>query len=465
MEKYVDALILGGGPAGYVSAIRFAQLGQTVMIVEKEKIGGACLNRGCIPMKTLLSVAKTLKDIKKSDRMGIVVTDAIIDYQKVYSWNHSVMDRFRRGIEYLLKTNGIELIIGNAAMESSDTVFVYPQELTIKAKTILIATGSSPSDLPGMRFDSRHIISSDEIFELKLLPKSLLIVGGGIIGVEMATAFAEMGTKVTIVEIMDQLMPGWHKDVVVPVVDSLAKLGVEINLSARVLELKYRGENVIATIEGKTEIETEYVLVAVGRRPNTDDLNLTKAGVETDKRGYVKVNDRLETNVKGIFAAGDVIGIPYLAHRSSEQGYCIAEIASGLKAAYDYPPIPSVVYTDPEVAIIGMDESEAEEQGKEVLVGKFAFAASARAMTVGKLEGFVKVIGDRSTGKIIGAQIVGVEASDLISEFSLALKCSLTLEQIASAVHPHPTFSESVMEAARIAIAKPVHGAIKTKGH
>ena len=462
MEKTVDALILGGGPAGYVSAIRFTQLGKSAIIVEKEKIGGACLNRGCVPMKALLSVARILKDIKKGDRMGIIVQQPILDFAKVNDWNHSVVDRFRRAVEFLLKENGIVVIKGSAVMETADTVVVQPQGDRIKAKTIVIATGSRPSDLPGIRFDSNRVISSDEIFELRNLPKSLVIIGGGVIGVEVATAFAEMGTKVTIVEIMDQLLPGWSKDVVIPVADSLAKLGVDINLSTKVVELKYSGENVLVNLEGKNAIDADYVLVAIGRKPNTDGMNLDKIGIEMDNRGFVKVNNRLETSVRGIFAAGDVIGTPYLAHRSSEHGYSVAEIASGVMEVYSNPLIPAVVYSDPEVALVGIDKIEAEKRGIDSVVGKFTFASSARAMTMGRMEGFVKVVGEKSTGKLLGVQIVGASASDLIGECVLALQNSMTLQEMASAVHPHPTLSEAIMEAAKIAIGKPVHGAPKT---
>jgi len=458
MEKTVDVAIIGAGPAGYISAIRFAQLGKRVVLIEKEKIGGACLNHGCVPMKALLTVAKTLKSLKKGDRMGIVVSQASVDFAKVNGWNHSVMDRFRKGIEFILKSNGIETVKGSATIEANDRVLVQPQGDIINAKTIVIATGSRPSDLPGLRFDSKRIISSDDIFELKSLPKNLVIVGGGVIGVEVATAFAEMGTKVTIVEIMDQLLPGWSRDLVVPVVDSLAKMGVDINLATKVTELKYSMENVLVSLEGKATIVAEYVLVAVGRRPNTDSMNLDRIGIVMDKKGFITVNNRLETNIKGIFAAGDVTGIPYLAHRSSEQGYSIAEIASGIQETYNGPYIPAVVYSDPEVAVVGMDETEAERHGIATIIGKFAFAASARAMTMGRMEGFVKLVGEKATGKLLGAHIVGASASDLISECVLALQNSMSLEQIASAVHPHPTLSEAIMEAAKMAVGKPLHG-------
>ncbi len=461
MGKSYDAIVIGGGPGGYVSAIRFAQLGKRVAIVEKEKLGGACLNRGCVPMKALLSVAKTLKDIRRGARMGVVAPQASVDYPRVVAWNRSVMDRFRRGIDFLIKSYKIDLIAGTASFISPKSLSVMPQGDVLNAATIVIASGSRPMDLPGMRFDSKRVISSDDLFELPALPKSMAIIGGGVIGVEVATAFAEMGTAVTIVEIMDQLMPGWPKDVVSPVFDSLTKLGVEIKLKTKVRALRGGGQNVDLAFEGIPDMQTEYALVAVGRRPNTDALCIEGAGVELDKKGFVKVDSGLQTNVLGIFAVGDVTGTPYLAHRSSEQGLAAAEIACGKKSSFETPPMPSVVYSDPEVGVVGIDEAEADRLGYDAFVGKFAFAGSARAMTMGRLEGFVKLIGDRKTGALIGAQVVGAGASDLISECSLALSSRLAVEDIASCVHPHPTMSESIMEAARAGLGKPIHGSAR----
>ncbi len=458
--KTYDAIIIGGGPGGYVSAIRLAQLGKKVALVEKEALGGACLNRGCVPMKAILSIAKTLKDVRKAARMGIVATQVGVDYSKAVAWNRSVMDRFRRAVALLLESNGIDLIQGSASFSSPASVKVMPQGITLGAKAIIIATGSRPLDLPGMRVDHKRIISSDELFELPSLPRSLTIIGGGVIGVEVATAFAEMGVGVAIIEIMDQLMPGWPSDVVSPVFDSLTKLGVDIRLKTKVVSLHNDGAAVKIDLEGQHSLESEYVLVAVGRRPNSDAISIDNAGVELDRRGFVKIGKRMETNISGIYAIGDVTGTPFLAHRSSEQGLAVAETICG-GASFDIPPVPSVVYSDPEVGVVGLDEFEAARQGFDAFTGRFAFAGSARAMTLGRLEGFVKVIGDRKTGRLLGAQVVGAGASELISECSLALSRGLTVEDVASSVHPHPTMSEAIMEAAKIAIGKPIHGPVK----
>ncbi len=462
-SRSYDAVIIGGGPGGYVSAIRFAQLGRRVALVEKGLLGGACLNRGCVPMKALLSVAKTLKDVRKGARMGITAPQLGVDYPKTAAWNRSVMDRFRRAVELLLKSNQVDLIAGSARFRSATSVEAAPGGEVLDAKAIVIATGSRPMDLPGMRFDASRIISSDEIFGLPALPKSLAIIGGGVIGVEVATAFAEMGTSIMIIEIMDQLMPGWPKDVVSPVCDSLAKLGVDVRLKARVSGIRNEGPHAAVSFEGAPDLQAEYALVAVGRRPNTDEIGIEAAGVELDRKGFVKVNRRLETNVGGIFAVGDVTGVPYLAHRSSEQGLAAAEIACGARGSFEMPPLPSVVYSDPEVGVVGVDEADAARQGCDAFSGRFAFAGSARAMTLGRLEGYVKIVGDRKTGRLIGAQIVGAGASDLISECALAMSRNMTVEEVASSVHPHPTLSEAIMEAAKAALGRPIHGSASGK--
>ncbi len=463
MERSYDAIIIGGGPGGYVSAIRFAQLGKRVAVVEKDRLGGACLNRGCVPMKALLSVAKTLKDVRKGARMGIVAPQLSVDYPKVVAWNLSVMDRFRRAVELLIKSNHIDLITGSARFRSATSIEVIPSGEVLNAKAIVIATGSRPMDLPGMRFDAKRVISSDEIFGLPALPKSLAIIGGGVIGVEVATALAEMGTSITIIEIMDQLMPGWPKDVISPVHDSLTKLGVDVRLKTKVSGIRDEGPHVAISFDGAPDLQAEYALVAVGRRPNTDAIGIEAAGVELDRKGFVKVNPRLETNVSGIFAVGDVTGIPYLAHRSSEQGLAAAEIACGALDSFEMPPLPSVVYSDPEVGVVGIDEAEAVRQGCAAFSGKFAFAGSARAMTMGRLEGYVKLVGDRKTGRLIGTQIVGAGASDLISECALAMSRNMTIEEVAASVHPHPTLSEAIMEAAKAALGRPIHGSASGK--
>jgi dihydrolipoamide dehydrogenase len=465
LEKSVDAVVLGGGPGGYVSAIRLAQLGNKVTLVEQGEIGGTCTNRGCIPTKALIHVSRLVREVRHGERMGIKAPGVEVDFPKVQAWNRSIVDRLRKGVEYLLKTNGVEVVKGTASFESANVVVVQPQGDRVKAKIVIIATGSRPADLPVLRVDSKRILSSDEIFALTALPKDLVIVGGGVIGVEMATAFASLGTKVTIVEIMQQILPGFSKEIIAPVSNALRKLGVEIHLDTKVVEAKYSvsGERVQLKLESGVSIEADYILVSVGRRPNTDGLNLQSTGVTLDQKGFVKVNNRLETSARGIFAVGDVTGLPYLAHRAMDQGYYAAEIASGIIDMLPPMHTPSVVYSDPEIALVGIDEEEAARRGIEVITGKFPFIANGRSLTMGRTDGFVKLIGDKSGGELLGAHMVGPGVSELISECSVALASCLTLKEIAEGVHPHPTLSEAIMEAAKAALGRPVHGSSKSQ--
>ena len=456
MEMKTDVAIIGGGPGGYVSAIRLAQLGKKVALIEKERLGGACLNRGCVPMKAYLAVAKPLREVNKGSRMGIVGT-AAVDFKRVQSWKDGIVERSRRGLESIMRHDGVEVISGSAALEGPGKVRLSSGEI-VSADSVVIATGSRPTDLRGIRFDGNRILSSDDIFRLNELPGRLAIVGGGVIGIEMASAFSQMGVKISVVEMMDQILPGWSSDLIAPVQDSLTKGGVEIRTATRVEKVEYSNGALQISLEGGGAIEADRLLVAVGRKPNVEGIGLEKAGIALDEKGFIKVDSRFETSVQGIYAIGDVIGLPYLAHKSSEQGLWCAEIIAGIKDAHIPAPIPSVVYSDPEIATVGVSEEEARKRGIPAVVGKFNFAASSRALTLGRVEGFVRLIGDGSDALLIGAEIVGQGASDLISECSMAMRCSLTLEEISSSVHPHPTLSEAIMEAARTALGKPIHG-------
>lgn len=483
MERSFDVAVIGGGPAGYVCALRAAQLGKKVALIEKDQVGGTCLNRGCVPMKAFLSVAKTIKDARRASRSGLEV-QVRLDFEKLASWTRFVVERSRKGIEFLLRSRGVELLKGEARFASIGTLEVLPGGGVVKAESFVVATGSRPYDLPDVRFDSAGVISSDDVFSLPGLPQSICIIGGGVIGVEMATALAEMGSRVTLVEIMDQLLPGWCPDVVKPVYDSLGKLGVDMRIGKKIIKLERMGggseglgegggaaqgrcgcgtgsgggSRYAATLSDGSAVECDYVLVAVGRRPNTDGIGLEEIGVELDRKGFVKVNGRLESSVPGVYAAGDVVGIPYLAHRASDQGYQIAEIIAGKRGEFEQMPVPSVVYSDPEIAVVGLDEAEAARRGIGILTGTFPLAALARPMTMNRPEGFVRIVAEKGSRRVLGAQIVGANASDMIGACVLAVQRGMALEDLASSVMPHPTLVESLMECARAALGEPLHG-------
>lgn len=458
MKKF-DAVVIGAGPGGYVSAIRLSQLGKKVALIEEREVGGTCLNRGCIPTKALLHVAEIINNARKGEKIGIKVEGISVDFQRVQQWIGQMVRRLRSGIEYLLRGYGVEVINGHASFKSERSLVISPQGETIEGEAIIIASGSTPSELPFARPDLNRIITSDDVFKITSLPGELVILGGGVIGVEMATAFSSLGTKVTIIEIMDQILPGYSNDLVLPVQSSLRRMGVEIRVSTKATLCDYSGDGskVRVSTEDGAIFEGDYLLLSVGRRPNTKPLSLESAGVETNERGFIKVNGRMETTASGIFAIGDVVGLPFLAHRAMEEGYYLSEIIAGIRDGMPKLTIPSVVYTDPEIATVGLDEKEATLAGFEPVVGKFPFAASGRSMTLGRAEGFFKIVGDSKSGKILGAQIVGHGASELIGELSLAISSSLTMEALESAVYPHPTLSESIVEGTRLALGKPVH--------
>lgn len=458
MKKF-DVVVVGAGPGGYVSAIRLSQLGKKVALVEEKDVGGTCLNRGCIPTKALLHVGEIVKEFRQGERLGIKAENVSVDFQRVQHWIGQTVSRLRGGIEFLLKSYGVELIRGHASFNKDGSLTVSPQGEVLEGNGVLIATGSTPSELPFARSDSNRILTSDDIFKISRLPRDLVILGGGVIGVEMATAFASLGTSVTIIEIMDQLLPGYPKDLVSPVESSLRKMGVQIKISTRVNLCEYTngGERVrIGNYDGAT-FEGDYLLLSVGRKPNTQNLNLESANIETTERGFIKVNSKMETSVSGVFAIGDVVGLPFLAHRAMEEGYYVSEIISGLRESIPRLTIPSVIYSDPEIATVGLTEEEAVRSGLEPLVGKFPFVASGRSLTLGRSDGFTKVVVDSKTRRIIGAHIVGRGASELIGEMALAIFSSLTIEHLAGSTHPHPTLSESILEAARSALGRSVH--------
>ena len=459
MTRKAEAVVIGGGPAGYVAAIRLGQLGKETILIEKGNLGGVCLNIGCIPSKALIRVGKLKQRIDAAKQIGLEVTGVNVDWGKVQAWKQSVVDRHVSGVEYLLKGNNVQVIKGTAKFSGPHQLEVTTPTGTevVEGKDIVIATGSRYFDLPTFKFNGNTIISSTEALSLKEVPKKLVIIGGGVTGLEMGTMYAQLGCKVTIIEMLEQLLPGTDIDLVRIVERALRRLGIEYHTKSKANE--YRDGKVLATLEdGKqATYETDKVLVVVGRRPNTDELGLEKVGVQTDSHGFIQVNKKMQTNVPGIYAIGDVVGQPMLAHKASKEGVVAAEVIGGMNSEADFHAIPGVIFTDPEIATVGLTESQAKENGYDPVVGKFPFTALGRALLAGESEGFTKIVADKASNLVLGVHIVGAEASDMISEGALAIEMGATLEDIGLTVHPHPTLPESIMEAAEAANGKAIH--------
>lgn len=460
--KEFDVCVIGAGPGGYVSAIRLSQLGFKTVIIEKNALGGVCLNVGCIPSKTMIATAHLLKKIKEtSEELGISVGEVKFDLLKAKQRKDEITRKMSMGVGQLLKGNQIEIISGEASFLSSSEVMVKAkdqEDQKISAKYFILATGSRPIEIPELPFGD-GILSSTEALDLETLPKSLLVIGGGYIGLEISSYLNKMGSEVTIVENKDLLLKGLvDQDVAQVVGRKLKKEKVDVLLSSKVLNVEktLQGFKVKLQVKDK-EIEKDFekILVTVGRRPNTENLNLKEIGVEVLDSGFIKVNEKRETSVKNIFAIGDIAGQPMLAHKASHEGVMVAEILSGKDKAFINKEVPAVMFTDPEISSVGKREEELNKD--EILVGKFPYLVNGRAVSISETEGFIKVIADKATKKVLGVHIVGAEASNLISEAALAIQKGLTLEDILETIHPHPTLGEMMMEASEAALGHPIH--------
>lgn len=462
MAREVDLLVIGAGPGGYVAAIRGAQLGLKTLLVDKDnRLGGECLNYGCIPSKTLIHTANLVHKARHAADMGIEFSNLRVNMKKLQAWRQSVVDRLNRGIAQLCKANGVDVMFGVASFLDPQRVRITGETTEeVQAGSIIVATGSRPIELPTFRFDGTHIISSREALELEVGPRDLVVIGGGVTGLEMGTYFAKLGTKVTVIELLDQILPGTDPEVARIVARSLKRLGVEVHVSSKAKGWKEEGGRLVVSAEtpdGSIEVPADHVLVTVGRRPSTEGLNLEASGVRADERGFIVVDREMRTNVRHIFAIGDVTGMPFLAHKASKEGTVAAEVAAGRPAAADWQAMPWAIFTDPQVATVGLDEAAARAKGFEVRVGKVPFAAIGRALAQGETEGFVKVVMDGKTDALLGVQIVGPDASDLISELALAIEMGATVEDLALTIHPHPTLPEAIMEAAEAALGRAIH--------
>jgi dihydrolipoamide dehydrogenase len=463
MSKDYQAIVIGAGPGGYPCAIRLAQLGVKTLVIEKEYWGGVCLNVGCIPSKALIGASNTYQKMLHASELGFDVTGEIKpNMTKLQEWKSSVVNKLTGGVKMLLKANGVEQMMGTARLVAADTVAVTTAdgEKTITADAIVIATGSSPIEIPGFSFADDHIIDSTGALELADLPRHLAVIGGGYIGLEMSGVFARLGSEVTVVEMQDQLLPGFDPDVVKVVARRAKKDGVKAMLKTRALGWKKAKGGVALTVQDDKDKETvlkcDKVLVTVGRRPNSANLGLEDLGVEMDGP-FIKVDKSLRTNVAGVYAIGDVAGQPMLAHKATHEGEVVAEIIAGKPVDLDFKAIPAVVFTEPEIAHVGLTEPEAKTAGHELLVGKVPFAAIGKAIANNATEGFVKVMVDKNTKRILGVTVVGHHASDIISEACLAIEMCAEAMDIGLTIHPHPTLGESIMEAAKAALGEAIH--------
>jgi dihydrolipoamide dehydrogenase len=457
-----DVAIIGGGPGGYVCGIRAAQLGLKTVVIEADRLGGECVNYGCIPSKSLISVSKLVDKVKEAEKYGFRASGVSVDFVQLQKWKSEVISRLVSGIELLLKGYHATVVVGEAEVVSKGRVMVTTASgrEEISCKNLVLATGTRTSSLPGLEIDGDFVIGSKEGLDLKGAPRRLMVVGGGAIGLEFASMFQKLGSTVTIVEIMDQLLPGSDPDVVRVVHRKLESRGAKIHLKSKVVTVDRKGSEAaveVETPEGKVTVEVDKILVSVGRKPRTEKLNLQALGVQTDSRGYITTDNRMQTSVPGVYAIGDVRGPPLLAHKASKEGIVAAEVIAGMSSAADWKVIPDAVFCDPEVASVGLTEAKAAEAGYKVKRSRFPFAALGRALTAGEPEGFVKVISSEEDGLVLGVQIVGPEASDLISEVALAIEMGATVEDIALTIHPHPTLPEAIMEASELAAGRPIH--------
>lgn len=459
-----DLVIIGSGPGGYVAAIRAAQLGLKACVIEKDEPGGVCLNMGCIPSKALLHQAEIFSSHKELEAMGVKVDVSTLDYSRVLAKSRQVAETLSKGILYLLKKNKVTLVKGRAEITAPGVVTV-DQEQVIKGKNIIIASGSRPRRISGFDFDQKTVLSSNEALLLEELPGEILILGGGAIGCEFAQIMNGFGVKVHLVEMLDHLLPAEDREIVSVLERSFRKRGIKIYTATKALSMtKEAGRITVAlskqgkSAEESTDVQVDKVLVVVGRQPNTEALGLEKLGVELEK-GFIKVGDFYQTSVPGIFAIGDVVDSPLLAHVASKEGEIVVEYLAGRKPQPSIDPlsIPMAVYTEPQVAGFGLNEEQAAKEGLDFVKAAFPFRGVGKAMATGRYEGMVKIISHRESREILGAQIVGPEATELIHELLLARNSELLPADIASMIHGHPTLSEGVMEAARTVEGWAIH--------
>lgn len=463
-RKKFDIAVLGSGPGGYPAAIRAAQLGKSVALIEAQDLGGTCLNRGCIPSKALIACAEKLKQIREAKEFGIEVKDVTFDYSFMVRRKDQIVTRIRKSLEGLIVANGIKVIRGYGKFLSPKEIDVRGQDnCIIEADKIIIATGSEPRDIPAFPFDHEKILDSTSLLNLKTLPKKIAIIGGGIIGCEFASLYNTFGVEVFIIEMLPSILPMECDTVASYLTKSFQKRGIKIFANAKVEKIE-KGKNGIKVLGSNlADIEADIALVAVGRSMNVKNIGLEKANVKVLDNNLISVNEYMETSQPGIYAIGDLSSTWWLAHVATHQGLVAADNACGHKMRMNYTAVPSVIFTDPEIGTVGLSVKKAKETGKELSIGNFPFQALGKSQAMNQTEGFAQVITDKKTGQILGAQVVGHEASALIAELALAINNELTVECITETIHAHPTIAEAWLEASLIAQGIPVHFPPKAK--
>ena len=463
MNEKWDVAILGGGPGGYVAAIRAAQLKKRVVLVEKDRIGGTCMNYGCIPAKYLLHQTKIYKELKENKNIEGPIEKIKCNWKKVQEEKNKIVERLVKGIEFLMRKNGIEIIKGEGFVKNEKQIAVKTEggEEILESDKIILATGSRPAALPFLEPNGKEIVTSRETLEFDDIPKRMLIVGAGAVGLEMGSIYQRLGSDVSVLEIMPTILPGSDGEMATRLERILNRQGLKIHTQLRIEESSIKeGKVSLKGTSFKTqsafEFEAEKVLLATGRKPNTESLTGKDFELLLDEQGFVKVNSHLETSIPGIYAIGDMIGGYLLAHKASHEGIVASENASGLKAEMNYKALPLAVYTEPEFSSVGLTQEQAKERGIKIQVGLFSLQANGRALTLGRQEGMVKIIADEKD-EIVGAHILAPNASEFISEISLAMKSGLKIQDVSSSIHIHPTLSEAVMEAAMKAKNQAIH--------
>ena len=464
MSEKFDVTVIGGGPGGYVCAIRSSQLGlKTACIESRGTLGGTCLNIGCIPSKSLLNLSENFHKAKNFEKLGIETGEIKLNLEKMMKNKDKAVTVLTKGVELLLKKNKVTYFKGTGSFKNQNQISIInnKEETTIETKNTIISTGSEPVSLRGIEFDEEKILSSTGALSISKLPKKMVVVGGGYIGLEMGSVWSRLGTEVQVIEFLDHIIPEMDKEISTEFMKILKKQGIKFELKTKVEKIiKSKNGVIIETFskEGKkNKFEADVVLISVGRRPYTKNLNLEKMGVELDKRGSVKVNKNFQTNIKNIYAIGDVIEGPMLAHKAEEEGIAVAELISGQSGHVNYDTIPGVIYTSPEVASIGKTEEQLKEKGINYKIGKFPFLANSRAKVIDESEGFVKILADSTTDKVLGVHIIGQHAGEMIAEMSVAMEFGASSEDIARTCHAHPTFSEAIKEAALSVEKRQIH--------